>query len=129
MAVVASSSGANAGFHYVLLVDPTSLDAVAQLDVAASSGGYPYTLTNVPAGSYLLFAGSDSDNDFVICGTGEACGAFPTLGSPEIVQVTSDRSSLDFVTGFLQTLGSSAANAGGEPRAGLRRQRSRQLRR
>jgi serine protease len=41
MAVVSSASGANAGLHYVLLVDPTSLEPVAQIEVAASGGGYP----------------------------------------------------------------------------------------
>ena len=38
MAVVAAATSANAGFHYVLLVDPETLDPVAQVDVAPSGG-------------------------------------------------------------------------------------------
>jgi serine protease len=127
MAVVAADTSPNAGFHYVLLVDPETFAVVAQFDVGASGGQYAYALADVPAGSFLLFAGSDADNDFSICGTGEACGAFPTLGSPEIVEVAGDRSNLDFVTGFLQTIESSAANADGPTRAGLRRLRTRRV--
>jgi serine protease len=128
MAVVSASTGADAGFHYVLVVDPETFDTVEQFDVAASGGQYDYQVANVPAGSYYVFAGSDPDNDFVICGTGEACGAYPTLGVPQLVEVAGPSSDLDFVTGFLQTIESSAASAGPErPRAGLRRLRGRQL--
>jgi serine protease len=83
----------------------------------------------VPSGTYLLYAGSDTDNDFFICGTGEACGAYPTLGSPELIEVTGDVTALDFVSGFLQTLGSAASAGGDEPGPRLRRLRNRQLQR
>jgi len=127
MAVVTASAGANAGFHYVLLMDPETFDPLAQANVAAVDGRYEFELTDVPAGSYLLFAGSDSDNDLFICGPGEGCGAYPTLGSQATLEVTGDRSDLDFVTGFLQTLGGASASAqlptgpGGVPRVVKRR--------
>jgi len=128
MAVFSASTGADAGFHYVLVVQPETLDTVADFAAAASEGQYAYDLANVPVGSYYLFAGSDPDNDFVICGTGEACGAYPTLGSPELIELSGDRSNLDFVTGFLQTIEASAASAGPKvPKAGLRRLGARQL--
>lgn len=128
MAVFSAATGADAGFHYVLVVDPETLDTVAQFDVAASDGQYEYDLASVPAGSYYLFAGSDPDNDSILCGTAEACGAYPTLGAPQLVEISGDRSSLDFVTGFLQTIDASAASAGPEqPRPSLRRLRPRQL--
>ena len=126
MAVVTTSAGANAGFHYVLLMDPETFDPLAQANVAAVDGRYEFELTNVPAGSYLLFAGSDADNDLFICGPGEGCGAWPTLGSQATLEITSDRSGLDFVTGFLQTL--SGATASAEPaRRGLPRLVNRRL--
>jgi len=129
MAVVSSAPGADAGFHYVLVVDPETRATVAQDDVAANEAGeYVYELADVPAGSWYVFAGSDSDNDLVICRTGEACGAFPTLGAPERIELTADLTSLDFVTGFLQSLESSAAGTGPErPVPGLRRLERRRL--
>jgi serine protease len=128
MAVHSGTASPDAGFHYVLVVDPDTFDSVAQFDVAAVDGAYPYAFGAVPSGTYLLFAGSDTDNDFFICGTGEACGAYPTLGTPELIEVDGDLSGLDFITGFLQTLGSGAASAGdGPPPEGLRRLRGRRL--
>jgi serine protease len=80
----------------------------------------------VPAGSYVLLAGSDADNDFFICGTGEACGAYPTLGSEEPLEITSDRNDLDFVTGFFQSISGAGVGAGEvEPAARLRLRSSR----
>jgi serine protease len=128
MSVESTSSEVDAGFHYVVLVDPDTLDTVAEADVAVAGGRYAFSLQDVPAGSYLLYAGSDLDNDFLICDGGEACGAWPTLGSPEVLDVTSDLSGLDFVTGFQQSVGTSAASPGGSPAdAGLRRLRLRSL--
>ena len=91
MAVLAGAGTANAGFHYVLVIDPETFDAVAQFDADAVDGEYAFALADVPSGSYLLYAGSDTDNDFFICGTGEACGAYPTLGSPELIEMNGDR--------------------------------------
>jgi serine protease len=129
MSVLASAGTPDAGYHYVLVIDPNSFDTVAQVEAEAVAGEYSYDFSGVPSGNYLLYAGSDTDNDFLICGTGEACGAYPTLGSPELVEITADRSGLDFVSGFLQTLGTTTgAGAGdGSPREGLRRLRGRQL--
>jgi serine protease len=129
MSVLSSSSAANAGFHYVLLLDPDTFDPVAQFDAAALAGQYAYALDQIPSGTYVLFAGNDSDNDLFICGTGEACGAFPTLGRPELVTITGDRSDLDFVSSFLQTLEAPGASASDAPlpRQGIRRLGGRRL--
>jgi serine protease len=128
MAVLAGAPSADAGFHYVLVVDPVRFENVAQFDVPASGGAYDFDLSAVPSGFYLLYAGSDPDNNFFICGPGEACGAYPTLGIPELIEITGDRSNLDFVTGFLQTL-AAGANAGPAPAEspGLPRRRPRAL--
>jgi serine protease len=127
MAKLASAGSADAGFHYVLLLDPESFETVAQFDAAATAGLYAFDFADVPSGTYLLYAGSDSDNDFFICGTGEACGAYPTLGRPEPIEVTEDLSSLDFVSGFLQTLESAATAGDTPPGPRPRRLREREL--
>jgi serine protease len=128
MSVVAAATGADAGYHYVLLVDPDTLDTVAQAEAVPVDGVYSYQLEDVPSGSYLLFAGSDTDNDFFICGGSEACGAFPTFGTPETLEVTHDQSGLDFVTGFQQSVGASSAGRE-DPAPALRRMRTRELER
>jgi serine protease len=66
----------------------------------------------VQPGEYLIFAGTDSDGDAVICDAGEACGAFPTTDSVEAITIDSDRGDLRFVTGFETDVGAAAASAG-----------------
>jgi serine protease len=123
MSVSANAADADAGYHYILVVNPDTFDTVAEFSAAAASGEYPYALDDVPSGTYLLFAGSDTDNDLFICGTGEACGAYPTLGRPELIQITTGRSDLDFVSGFLQTIETVAPSeaAPALPQRGFRR--------
>ncbi len=57
--------------------------------VSAVDGEYDYTFNNVGAGQYWIYAGSDSDNDALICDPGEACGAFRTLDAPEVLNINS----------------------------------------
>ncbi len=47
-----------------------------------------------------IYAGTDSDNDNLICDAGEACGAFRTLDAPEVLTINGDRTDLDFISGF-----------------------------
>ena len=88
----------NPGLLYVLLRDAnsqvTSLQTTASMD---GEGRFRYSFNNVvKAGNYRIFAGSDIDNDFVICGAGETCGAWPTRDRPEEILVDRDISGLDF---------------------------------
>lgn len=92
----------DAGLHYVLLLDAANPDEVLQeREVSAIDGTYSYAFFDVPAGRYLIVAGSDADNDLIICDPGEACGAWPVLDSeqPEI-EVDQDIGDLDFSTSF-----------------------------
>jgi serine protease len=97
---VGSQATADTGHLWVLLLDG-NLKAVAQTDVVPVNGRYSYSLSAVPAGDYFIGAGTDSDNDLATCDEGEACGAYPTLADPAVISVGSDRSGLDFITGFL----------------------------
>jgi serine protease len=91
---------ANAGLQYVLLIDVVTDLVVNSAMVSAVDGEYDYTFNAVGAGQYWIYAGSDSDNDALICDPGEACGSFRTLDAPEVVTINADRGNLDFISGF-----------------------------
>jgi serine protease len=114
-----ASGAPDAGRHFVLLVDPATRETAAALAVSASGGRYRYRFSGIERGGYWVVAGTDLDNDGVICDPGEACGAYRTLGQPERVEVAGDRSGLDFSTGFgLRLSGAGpAAPQGGFSRA------------
>ena len=96
----AISLSANAGLHYVLLIDSVTNLVVNSAVASAINGEYDYAFNGVGAGQYWIYAGSDSDNDDLICDPGEACGAFRTLDAPEVLTINGDRSNLDFISGF-----------------------------
>ncbi len=100
MSVIDETSSGNVGQVYVLLGEPNSDDIVAQLEVSGQNGLYRYQFQNIPAGSYELYAGSDTDNDLFICDAGEACGAYLTTDQPIIIQLDSDRDNIDFPIEF-----------------------------
>ena len=102
MQVGSVTGSGNAGFHYVLLVDPDTLETLKQYDVGYSEsiGGYEYTFTGVSPGTYHIFAGTDSNNDGFLGDAGEAFGAYITVDQPTSVAISSDTSDLDFATGF-----------------------------
>jgi serine protease len=87
------------GRIYVLLLDADG-QTVAEQGVDLEGGVYRYRFDDVPAGEYRIAAGTDMNNDGLICDEGEACGAFPTLSLPESVLIDRDRSGLDFSVGF-----------------------------
>ncbi|MEP6133456.1 S8 family serine peptidase, partial [Marinobacter sp.] len=86
----------DAGRHFVLLVRPEPneqglYDSVAVAPVTVEDGQYRFTFLHadgteprpsnqVPAGTYLLVAGSDPDNDNILCQAGEACAEYPVSG-------------------------------------------------
>ena len=98
----------SAGFHYILAVDAKTSEIVATTTAAAVDGQYSYELIEVPAGEYLIFAGTNFDNDDTICDDGEACGAYLSLDQPTPVVVDSHRNNIDFVTGFNPIVNSGA---------------------
>jgi serine protease len=77
------------GRLYVLLIDPDTFETLPGLQdaVNANNGLYNYSIGNVPAGTYHIYAGSDPNNDTFICDTAEACGAYLTLENPTIITV------------------------------------------
>jgi serine protease len=87
MQVTSPDVNADAGQHYVILASPEDQQSVAVQIVTATNGEYTFALQDVAPGRYRLFAGTDLDDDDFICDGGEACGAFPSLASPEIIDV------------------------------------------
>ncbi len=104
MSVGAAGIGGDVGFIYLLLIDTATGDVIDQATPSASNGVYAYNFFDVPAGSYRLLAGTDADNDFLICDAGEACGTYLTLDQPIILDVNSDQLSVDFPIGYVVAL-------------------------
>lgn len=91
----------NAGRHYILLINQETGKIQQTAADANSKGDYHYSLGNVPAGTYTILAGSDSNNNLIICDPGEACGGYLTLEQPKPVTITgTDLTGIDFATGF-----------------------------
>jgi serine protease len=101
MQVTAAAASGDAGYHYVLLIDPDSGETVYQAEANADRGEYRYQVTGVAPGVYQVFAGTDSDNDGKICDAGEACGAYLTLDQAATVSVAQSAvAGINFDTSF-----------------------------
>lgn len=96
-------SDGDVGTVYVLLLDPDTFETVAEFSAVAADG-YAFQFNDVAAGSYLLFAGTDLDNNGLISDEGEAFGAFPVLSSPSELDARQDVSGVAFDVGFSATL-------------------------
>ncbi|MEH6558600.1 MAG: S8 family serine peptidase [Oceanicoccus sp.] len=105
-----SDYAADAGFLYVLLLDADTFEFVYQIKVDVTDGEYAYTFDNVPYGEYVIIAGSDVDNDFVICGIGESCGNYPTNEQPLRITVDNNIDNLDFLASMVSGVISGANN-------------------
>ncbi|MCG8592035.1 MAG: S8 family serine peptidase [Proteobacteria bacterium] len=108
------SSTGDAGYHFVTLVNPATSGVVYEVGVAVSNGTYSFEFTDVSPGSYFLVAGTDADNDGFLCDAGEACGVYPTRAAPIVINVSGNRSGLDFVTDLNGAFVSSASASGAE---------------
>ena len=115
MQVMSTQAQVNSGHYWILLLDE-NLDLVAQLGLNGSAGQYDYQFTDLAPGKYFLYAGTDSDWDDLICDIGEACGAYPTLGTSTVVELTGSRQGLDFTVGLVT---SPTTQSLGEPVSGF----------
>jgi serine protease len=69
-----------------------------------SNGAYSYSLSGVPKGNYQIVAGTDANNNRVICDSGEACGAYLTVDKPTTLTINGDRQVPPFSVGFTTNL-------------------------
>ncbi len=110
MQVASANQAADAGLHYVILVDSEGNSDLPAAVVSVANGEYQFTMTDVPLGQYRVFAGTDADDDNFLCDDGEACGAFRTLDAPETLSVNGDMSAIDFVSSYRASI-STLSNA------------------
>jgi serine protease len=111
MQVVTVPTVPSAGHHYVLLLDSESGDTLEQVQVEAQGGSVTYTFTGIAPGTYELAAGTDMNNDLLICDEGEACAQYPLFGEATPIDATGgDRTGLNILTGFRSSPSARAAN-------------------
>ncbi len=128
MQVANTLSAGAVGQQYVLLTNPETGATVNEATVTRQAdGSYAYTLRDVTAGTYEIFAGSDSNNNSRICGAGESCGAYLTTEEPIKIEVSQDRNDLDFVSGYAVNLADFQTVTEAEKAPGLQRHQTRQL--
>ncbi|MFL1464806.1 S8 family serine peptidase [Marinobacter sp. HN1S83] len=78
----------DAGRHYVLLVSTDDdRETIAQTVVNVAEGQYQFAFDDVAPGEYFLVAGTDMDNNGLICENGEACAEYPVNGLPEKIVI------------------------------------------
>ena len=114
MKVKTSVITGDAGHHYVLLLDSDTFENKGQVGIDAANGVYTFNLTEVPEGYYVLYAGTDFDNDYIVGDAGEALGAYFSLDHPSIIWVNGNLSGLDFNTSFNVNLPSTSSQPEGE---------------
>jgi serine protease len=107
-------SSGDAGTVVVLAIDAETEEVVSEV-LTNRAQDYTYTLSDVPAGQYFVVAGTDLDEDFLICDIEDVCGFFPDL-----VMVTDGQevTGVDITLGALaspQVASESAASALGRP--------------
>ncbi|WP_353570761.1 S8 family peptidase [Candidatus Albibeggiatoa sp. nov. BB20] len=112
-----STQSGDGGHHYILLIDTDSQETVKQTSASALDGIYDFRFTNILTGNYQVVAGTDANNNNVICEPGEACGAYLTLSRPSNINVDDSYSGVDFSTGFnvnfsTQSVGSTGQSQG-----------------
>ncbi|GAA3929534.1 S8 family serine peptidase [Litoribacillus peritrichatus] len=103
MQVATNPITADAGYIYILVIDPADPDnkvTVAFTGAASSNGQYTYEIQGIPSGDYQIVAGTDMNNDNLICDSGESCGAYPTLSQTSIISVNESHSGIDFTVSF-----------------------------
>ena len=59
--------------------------------IANPDGSYSYFFDVDVSGSYYILASSDLDYDHVVCGLGEACGAYPNVLGMSVVTLPEDQ--------------------------------------
>jgi hypothetical protein len=97
---VAAAADVADGALYVQLIDPDSFEIVYRQTVNAEAGTYRFNFADVAAGRYLIFAGTDLDNDKFVGDAGEVNGAYLSLSQPVTLQVDQNMSGLDFDAGI-----------------------------
>ena len=95
MSTNVASEGNLGNISVVLREVDTGIETPLEIQ-SASEGQYSYSIDGIEAGVYEIHSGTDIDNDGIICGIAEACGAYPIALSPATVVVDRDVSNRNF---------------------------------
>lgn len=101
MSVADDNGSGDVGVVYLLLTNLDDPDQVRQVVLRTQLGELDYHFDDLPGGRYDIFAGTDADNDSLICDAGEACGAYLTTDSPIELVLDGDVEDLDFPMEYL----------------------------
>jgi serine protease len=122
---VLSAAQRGVGPVYVLAVNADDTNVLAgSVTTQSTTTSYAYTVTGVKVPRVVIAAGTDLDNDNFICGPAEPCSAYPTLGSPTVLNLTANRTGIDLTLTSGSTNGAALLNpASGAPsvKRGIRR--------
>lgn len=98
-AISGGISSGNAGLVVVLAIDAVTGNVTSQF-LTTIAEDYTYTLPDVPAGLHIIIAGTDLDEDFLICDIEDVCGFFPDLveaiGGQEVTGINFTVGALSF---------------------------------
>ena len=88
-------TSANAGVTYAVLTNPDD-EVLYVSSTTISSGEYPFNFTDVVAGQYYLYVGTDMNNNGSICDSGEICGAWPFSSEKELLNINQNHTEVIF---------------------------------
>lgn len=115
-----ASTTANFGPVYVLLIDPSTGNAVTDVQATWSGGRYTWRVDGWTLPTVQVLAGGDLDNDNFVCQRGEPCGAYPLLssnGDASVITLTGNRSDLNFEVAPLSGMSPQSLSASAPPAA------------
>ncbi len=116
---VGAAAGVDPGTIFVLALDPFTFET--ELTVATDAeADFRFRILPLPAGDYVIAAGTDNDDDGFICDEGELCGLFPVSNEPVAVAVEGNQttSGVDFNVEAIQL--PTAAGGSAVPASGFR---------
>jgi serine protease len=109
-----STSGG--GYHYILLIDTDTFKTKQQSHSSGVNGSYPFSFTGLSYGdTYVIYAGTNPNNDLFICTEGETCGAYLSLDEPVILTVQDDVQNIEFNTDINVSIPDVAAGSFSKP--------------
>jgi serine protease len=94
---VGGNAVGNVGPVSVLVINSDTFEIVAQVETDVARN-YDFTTPSIASGTYIIVAGTDRDDDGILCEIEDACGFFPDLVTIAAGQDTSD---INFVVGEL----------------------------